>query len=196
MSETVDRIDDVIAYIESPEYLRMVASLQGESAYSLLSGSRTQAWQHVSDVYPGATVRILVNRPWSAPLVSGQLVQVISEVCDAATGTYVLARDEQNRTWWIPTIAFERVESSANDGLADRDLELLANAPYSEADIRVTSALYEALPEPEPEPDQFDFDERRFGIQWSNQEEQCVCPGCVLRRNPPLINNGFCIRPE
>lgn len=33
---SLDKIDDLISYIESPEYLRMVASAQGESTLSLL----------------------------------------------------------------------------------------------------------------------------------------------------------------
>jgi hypothetical protein len=36
MADTVENIDELIAYIESPEYLRMVAQTQGESPYSLL----------------------------------------------------------------------------------------------------------------------------------------------------------------
>lgn len=36
MGTSLDKIDDMIAYIESPEYLRMVANAQGESAYALL----------------------------------------------------------------------------------------------------------------------------------------------------------------
>ena len=40
-------IDEAIAYLESPEYLRMIAHQQGEFPDSLLFGSRSQPWEHV-----------------------------------------------------------------------------------------------------------------------------------------------------
>lgn len=42
MSDTLSNIDELIAYIESPEYLRMTAEAQGENAYPLL-GSEAYA---------------------------------------------------------------------------------------------------------------------------------------------------------
>lgn len=39
MTNSTENIDDLIAYIESPEYLRMVASAQGETPDSLLAGN-------------------------------------------------------------------------------------------------------------------------------------------------------------
>lgn len=39
MTNSTENIDDLIAYIESPEYLRMVASAQGERPDSLLAGN-------------------------------------------------------------------------------------------------------------------------------------------------------------
>lgn len=48
-SADTTNIDEVIAYLESPEYLRMIASQQGESPESLLAGSR---WQSVQTSEP------------------------------------------------------------------------------------------------------------------------------------------------
>lgn len=50
---SLDKIDDLISYIESPEYLRMVASAQGENAYALLG----------ADSYAPGTAWVCVFEP-------------------------------------------------------------------------------------------------------------------------------------
>lgn len=151
MSEKDNRdtstIDDVIAYIESPEYLRMTARSQGESAGSLLSGSRTQPWGGVSDVpAPESTPRLhfgdeaLITRdyPWSAPLHPGDRVTLISEefeTTDEPSIKWFRIRDRSRYEWSVPSNALEPVSTP----LADWEMELLDS-------VRATGPT---LPEPE-----------------------------------------------
>lgn len=64
MGTSLDKIDDMIAYIESPEYLRMIASAQGESATALLGTDAVEPGPFsvpTSDVR--VTARVTASRP-------------------------------------------------------------------------------------------------------------------------------------
>lgn len=121
------KIDEVIAYLESPEYLRQTARAQGESPLSLLSGSRTQPWQS-SDVRPqqgdesfpitpGCVATVLEDSPWFSGLLRGDVVRVTSEIqhfvrvtseiqhSNLASGPWVDVADQRGTTWSVPISA-------------------------------------------------------------------------------------------
>lgn len=76
MTNSTENIDDLIAYIESPEYLRMVASAQGERPDSLLAGNP-------ADVQPTPAPRTAFNpdglAQWERELLDGDPVPVDPE---------------------------------------------------------------------------------------------------------------------
>lgn len=183
-------IDDVIAYLESPEYLRMIARQQGESPDSLLSGSRTEPWNRApaepaSTLTPltlvnGGMARITRDYPWSAQLRVGDVVTVSSDQYHTSGDFPQIAWHAVNGPdgthWNVPDSYMEPITHD----LADWERELLANVP----------PLPVAIPEPEPEPEPETF-ASRFGVQWNGN--RCGCPTCARSRvtvpSRPVLNS-------
>ncbi len=176
MADTTENIDAVIAYLESPEYLRMIASQQGESPTSLLQGSRTESWNH--DSAPESTTRltstqarITSDNPWSAPLLENDRVELIS---DEQPGDgmseglpHFRVRDARGGEWWVPRSALE-LYGDMTDGLAQWERELLEGPPvpvFEDLDTPVTTSLV-----------------NQFGIRWNADSQTCDCSGCASRR--------------
>lgn len=63
MGTSLDKIDDMIAYIESPEYLRMIASAQGESATALLGTDAVDPGPFTLPTSYSEPVRVRVSAP-------------------------------------------------------------------------------------------------------------------------------------
>ena len=178
-SADTTNIDEVINYLESPEYLRMIARQQGESPDSLLSGSRSQPWQSAPPVpapepahdvltplrlHDGGMARVLVDRPWSAPLFAGDTVTLISDEYDPdePENAHFRVRGTDGREWWVLTSDL----SPITDGLADWERELLESA---------------TAPEPEPEPTPQGATANTFGVRWGGND-RCTCARCLRRR--------------
>lgn len=181
-------IDDVIAYLESPEYLRMIARQQGESPDSLLSGSRSQPWQSASPVpapesahdgltplrlHDGGMARVLGDRPWLAPLFAGDTVTLISDEYDPdePENAHFRVRGADGREWWVLTSDL----SPITDGLADWEREIL-ETPHPVYDVAPTPE-----PEPEPEPTPSGATAATFGVRWGSNG-RCTCGNCLRRR--------------
>lgn len=191
-SADTTNIDEVISYLESPEYLRMIARQQGESPDSLLSGSRSQPWQSVAPepapepapapatttttltplrLHLGGVARIVRDYPWSAPLHPGDRVTLISdeyETNDDEPIKWFRVRDEEGTEWSVPSEDMEPI----TDGLADWEREIL-ETPHPP---------YDVAPEPEPVPT--GATAATFGVDWSNTGSRCQCGTCRARRRP------------
>lgn len=183
-------IDDVIGYLESPEYLRMIARQQGESPDSLLSGSTTEPWRNAGTastpatltpltLHDGATARITEDAPWGAtPLSTGDIVTVISDQSTTSEGVpWHRVRDDELLTWNVPASAL----SPITDGLADWERELL----------EIPQQLV-TLPEPDPVPVSTGATAATFGVQWGNASNRCECTTCARSRvtvpTRPVLN--------
>ena len=195
-SADTTNIDEVINYLESPEYLRMIARQQGESPDSLLSGSRSQPWQSAPPVpapepahdvltplrlHDGGMARVLVDRPWSAPLFAGDTVTLISDEYDPdePENAHFRVRGTDGREWWVLTSDL----SPITDGLADWERELLESATESVPTRVVFEDLdteTEAAPEfNEPTPS--GARAATFGVRWGGND-RCTCARCLRRR--------------
>lgn len=196
-SADTTNIDDAIAYIESPEYLRMVARAQGESPDSLLSGSRTEPWQSAPAPEPAPVdtlspltlhnagmARVLHDYPWSAPLHPGDRVTLISdefETTDEPPIKWFRVRDEEGTEWSVPSESLQPI----TDGLADWERELLES--LSAVPQRVVLGASEPEDAPEfnaPDPAPTGATAATFGIDWHNG--RCECTRCTARRPAPV----------
>jgi hypothetical protein len=190
-SADTTNIDDVISYLESPEYLRMIARAQGESPDSLLSGSRTQPWEGAPPapapdplsplrLHLGGAARITSDYPWSAPLHPGDRVTLISEEFETTDDPdpikWFRVRDETGNEWSVPSEDMEPITT----GLADWEREIL-ETPHP---------VYDVTPTPEPGPeDEPEFNEptpqgataNTFGVRWGSNG-RCTCGSCLRRR--------------
>lgn len=180
-SADTTNIDDVISYLESPEYLRMIARAQGESPDSLLSGSRTQPWEGAPPapapdplsplrLHLGGAARITSDYPWSAPLHPGDRVTLISEefeTTDEPPIKWFRVRDEEGNEWSVPNEDMEPITT----GLADWEREIL-ETPHP---------VYDVTPTPEPEPSPRGATAATFGVRWGSND-RCTCARCLRRR--------------
>lgn len=187
-------IDEVIAYLESPEYLRMIARAQGESPDSLLSGSRTEPWTPAPaaptpsptlsplTLVSGGAARILHDYPWSAPLHPGDRVILVSEEFETSDDPdpikWFRVRDESGNEWSVPSESMEPITT----GLADWERELLEAATAAVPQRVVFEDLDHPEPEDEPEynaptaPAPTGVTAATFGVDWHNG--RCECSTC------------------
>lgn len=155
-SADTSNIDDLIRYIESPEYLRMTARQQDESPGALLSSSTTQPWLDAdgnpfgqATPYPRDTeVTVITDRAWSSPLMAGDIVRV--QFCDIAVNPEqtdslrVIAED--GGVWW----------------LGFSDVRLTTDEDREAAAARASGP---------------------FGIQWNTANQRCECASCNQARD-------------
>lgn len=180
-------IDDVIGYLESPEYLRMIARQQGESPDSLLSGSTTEPWRNAGTastpatltpltLHNGASARVTQDYPWSAHLFSGDVVTLTSDENTSSDDiAWHTVLDSTGTPWNVPAHALNPI----TDGLADWERELLEGAPVP-------------LSEPDPVPVSTGATAATFGVQWGNASNRCECTTCARSRvtvpTRPVLN--------
>lgn len=161
-SADTSNIDELIKYIESPEYLRMTARQQDESPGALLSSSRTQEWVNADgttygsrpvEYSTGDQLTITEDRAWSSPLMTGDVVtvQFVDLRNDPMQPDSIRVEDHEGQQWWV---GFESVRATT-----DEDREAFA-ARVSPPDT--------------------------FGIVWNTDTQRCECTSCNDARERAL----------
>ena len=161
-ADTTD-IDELIKYIESPEYLRMTARQQDESPGALLSSSRTQEWVNADgttygsrsvEYSTGDQLTITEDHAWSSPLMTGDVVtvQFVDLRHDPTQPDSIRVEDHQGQQWWV---GFESVRATTDE---DREAFAARVAPETGT----------------------------FGIVWNTDTQRCECTSCNDARERAL----------